>query len=60
MVRDACGDESHLVLRPIVSSSLYRRPQATAILDFERDGKMMTKTAYGDMFCHIFGRLFDA
>ena len=38
---------------------MTRRPQATVILDFERDGGMMTKNPYGDMFCHIFGRLFD-
>ena len=43
----------------IVSPSLWRRPQATVILDFERDGGVMTKTPYGDVFCHIFGRLFD-
>ena len=29
------------------------------ILDFECDEGMMTKNSYGDMFCHIFGQLFD-
>ena len=29
------------------------------ILDFERDGEMMTMKSYGDMFCHPFSRLFD-
>ena len=43
----------------IVSPLLGRRLQATVILDFERDGGMMIKTPYEDMFCHIFGQLFD-
>ena len=29
------------------------------ILDFERDGGMMTMDPYGDTFCHSFSRLFD-
>ena len=42
----------------VVPWSLCRRPQATVILDFESDGGMLTMNPYGDMFCHIFGRLF--
>ena len=29
------------------------------ILDFESEGGIMAKNPYGDMFCHIFGQLFD-
>ena len=36
-----------------------RRPKVTNILDFEGDGGMMTMTPCGDVFCHVFGRLFD-
>ena len=43
----------------VVSPPLGRRPEVTVILDFERDGEMMTKNLYGDMFGHIFGPLFD-
>ena len=45
---------------PVILSPLFiRRPQATVILDFGPDGGMKTKTPYGDVFCHTFGRLFD-
>ena len=43
-------------LRPLLSR---RRPQEMDILDFEGDEGMMTINPYGDVFCHVFGRVFD-
>ena len=53
------GEDIPLFVAIVVSPLLWRHPELTVILDFERDGGMMTKTPYGVMFCHIFGRLFD-
>ena len=52
-------DEDPLVCGRCCVAVMMTSPRKTVILDFERDGGMMTKNPYEDMFCHIFGQLFD-